>query len=289
MKKGEKGTIPVTLYYTGYPSKDNVAKPYATIKCGDLKDTSAVLNLIAKNSSTQVNTYHEPFMYGDGDKNTFRPAEGMNRAEVASLLVRVLDLDKVRNYTVTYKDAEDFEDPQYAWATQDIMTVTKAGLMQGYDDGTFRPGTKVTKAQLITILARAFALEDDSKNSAFAIKDEPIKLFNNLSVVYSSYGYTEHWANIYLAQMIRLNILPEFANTIDGNLDLVITRAEAAKVFCTVLYRGPAIDSTRGDILTNEFMDVSENTPYYEYILEATADEHHSMYQKNGWEKMSDL
>ena len=287
MAKGEKGTIPVTLYYTDFPSKTNVVKPYVTIKSGNLNDSSAVINLLGKNSSTIVETNHEKFMYGDANTNTFRPSEGMNRAEVAALLVRVLDLTPVRTYTVTYKDADAFKDPQYAWATRDIMTVTEAGLMEGYDDGTFRPGTKVTKAQLITILARAFSIEDDSKNSAFEIKDEPIKLFNNLSVVYSSYGYAEHWATKYLAQMIRLNILPEFANTIDGNLDLVITRAEAAKLFCTVLYRGPAIDVTRGDVLTNEFIDVTERTSYYEYILEATAENHDSMYQKNGWEKIT--
>ena len=287
MQKGEKGTIPVTLYYTDFPSKNNVVKPYATIESDDYEDSSAVINLLAKNSSTVVETNHEKFMYGDADTNTFRPTEGMNRAEVAALLVRVLDLTPVRTYTVTYKDINSFEDPQYAWATRDIMTVTEAGLMEGYDDGTFRPGTKVTKAQLITILARAFSIEDEAKNSAFEIKDEPIKLFNNLSVVYSSYGYSEHWATKYLAQMIRLNILPEFANTIDGNLDLVITRAEAAKLFCTVLYRGPAIDVTKGDVLTNEFIDVTERTSYYEYILEATAEDHDSMYQKNGWEKIT--
>ena len=289
MEKGEKGTIPITLYYTAYPSRQNVAKPYAIIKSTGLRDTSAVINMIAKNASTEVSTKHEPFMYGDAGTNTFRPSEGMNRAEVAIMLTRILDLRLVSNYEVTYKDAEDFEDPQYAWATRAIMTVTKYGLMEGYDDGTFRPGAKVTKAQLITILARAFDMEDeDIKNEAFVIKDEPIKLFNNLSVVYSSYGYSEHWAAKYLAQMIRLNILPEFANTIDGNLDLIITRGEAAKLFCTVLYRGPAVDITNRESLTNEFKDVSERTSNYEYILEATADEHNSIYQKNGWEKITD-
>lgn len=289
MDKGEQGTIPVTLYYTAYPTKNNIAKPYVTIKSGKLTDTSAVINLVSKSATTTIATNHQPFMLGDAGTNTFRPNDAMSRAEVAIMLTRVLDLELVSDYTLTYKDMADIDSPQYSWAKTAIMTVTKNGLMQGYDDGTFKPGAKITKAQLITILARAFNTQDsDVASQAFVIKDEPIKLFNNLSVVYSSYGYEEHWAANYLAQMIRLNILPDFANTIDGNMDLLITRADAAKLFCTVLYRGPAVDITNNDSLTNEFKDVTEKTSNYEYILEATADKHNSKYQKNGWEKITD-
>ena len=285
--ENEKGTIPVTLYYTGTQGSGAVATPVAKISTGSVMDMSSVWNFIIKDSTTTVDVNHVPFMIGDEGTNTFRPNDGLNRAEMAMILVRILGLNLATDDTITFKDAKAFEDGRYAWSKAAVMTVTKAGLMTGYDDGTFQPGSKLTKAQVITIVARALELQNKNVvDSPLAIKDQPIKLFNNLSVTYTSYGYEEHWAAKYLAQLIRLNMLPDFANTIDGNLDIVITRAETAKLICTMLTRGPSIDVTKNTELTNTFVDVDLATAYYEYILETTADAHDAQYQKNGWEKI---
>jgi C1A family cysteine protease len=40
------------------------------------------------------------------------------------------------------------------WSYQDIQAVITAGLMQGFPDGTFRPGEPVTREQLAAVLAR---------------------------------------------------------------------------------------------------------------------------------------
>ncbi|MBE5821450.1 MAG: S-layer homology domain-containing protein [Clostridiales bacterium] len=288
LQANEKGTIPVVLKYTAIPGSANTVKPYATIKSSSDSDSSATINYIYKNTTTVVSTSHSPYMYGDAEVNTFRPNDGLNRAEMAALLVRIFNLPKVNNTNVTYKDADVIAQGQYRWATQDIMTVTQYGLMEGYEDGTFRPGEKVTKAQLITVLARKLAVDggDNVAANAFAIKEEPIKVFNNLSLVYSNYGYDTHWCSKYLAQMIRLNMLPDFTNTIDGNLDVVITRSQTAKLLNTVLFRGPSTDGTAGKTLTNTFVDVNSYTKDYEHILEATADSHNSKFTSNGKEIM---
>lgn len=288
LEANEKGTIPVLLKYTAIPGSANTVKPYATIKSGSNSDSSATLNYIYKNASTVVSTSHSPYMYGDAEVNTFRPNDGLNRAEMAALLVRIFNLPRVSNVNVTYKDADVIAQGQFRWATNDIMTVTQYGLMEGYEDGTFRPGEKVTKAQLITVLARKLAVDGgtSTNTNAFAIKEEPIKVFNNLSLVYSNYGYDTHWCSKYLAQMIRLNMLPDFTNTIDGNLDVVITRSQTAKLLNTVLFRGPSTDGTAGKTLTNTFVDVNSYTKDYEHILEATADAHNSKFTSNGKEIM---
>lgn len=288
LEANEKGTIPVTLKYTAIQNNANTVKPYATIKSGSKNDSSATINYIYKNANTTVSTTHNPYMYGDAGTNTFRPNDGLNRAEMAALLVRIFNLPRVSNAKVTYTDANVIAQDQYRWATNDIMTVSQYGLMQGYEDGEFKPGAKVTKAQIITILARKFAVDggDETTKNAFAVKDEPIKLFNNLSLVYANYGYDSHWAETYLAQMIRLNMLPEFTNTVDGNLDSVITRAETAKLINTILFRGPSTDGTANSSLTNKFVDVNVYTKNYEHILEATADTHNSKYTTRGKETM---
>ena len=287
LKNGEKGTIPIRLKYTNISENGKIIKPYAKIETSYKNDVSSVINYLYASSSTVVSTNHKPFMIGDAGTNTFRPSQGINRAEVAMILTRIFDIPLTTNYTVTYKDANVIAQDNYRWAEQAIMTVTKYGLMEGYDDGEFKPGEKVTKAQLITILARQIEIDNNITTiNGFKIKAQPIKIFNNLSDVYSEYGYTNHWATKYIAQIMRLNMVPELKNTIDGNIDMMITRGEVAKLISTMLLRGPSIDGTTNRILTNTFVDVTGSIQYYQYILEASANAHNSKFSGNGVETM---
>src|SRR5690606_34430304 len=50
------------------------------------------------------------------------------------------------------------------WAREGIVEAARLGLANGYDDGTFRPEKPVTRAEFVTLLARAagFAESSDS-------------------------------------------------------------------------------------------------------------------------------
>lgn len=47
-----------------------------------------------------------------------------------------------------------FEDIKGHWAEQDILRTAKSGLMTGYEDGTFRPENKLTRAEMASIISR---------------------------------------------------------------------------------------------------------------------------------------
>ena len=44
--------------------------------------------------------------------------------------------------------------PNDAWYAEAVERVTDAGLMEGYEDGEFRPSHSLTRAEIATILAR---------------------------------------------------------------------------------------------------------------------------------------
>ena len=51
--------------------------------------------------------------------------------------------------------AKKFPDvPNDAWYAKAVETVNDMGLMLGYEDGTFRPNDKLTRAEAATILVR---------------------------------------------------------------------------------------------------------------------------------------
>ena len=87
--------------------------------------------------------------YEDG---TFRPEGDITRAEFAAMLVRALGLPEgVGENTFSDVDADD-------WHCGYVETAAAYGIINGYEDGTFRPQDNITCEQAMTMTARAMAL-----------------------------------------------------------------------------------------------------------------------------------
>ncbi|OAS18000.1 S-layer homology domain-containing protein [Paenibacillus oryzisoli] len=80
--------------------------------------------------------------------NVFVPDASITRAEVAALLVRALGL---MSSTAT----TPFPDISGEWYEQAVNTAYRAGLIAGYDDGTFRPNQSVTREELVQMVVSA--------------------------------------------------------------------------------------------------------------------------------------
>jgi hypothetical protein len=82
--------------------------------------------------------------YSDG---TFHPNAPLTRAQAAKILMLAGELSAPMPAQPSYSDvaADD-------WAYTYVETARSIGIMGGYDDGTFRPGLPVTRAQLAKML-----------------------------------------------------------------------------------------------------------------------------------------
>ena len=85
--------------------------------------------------------------YADG---TFRPNHPVTRAEFTVMLAGALKLDGT-GATLHFKD----QDKLGAWAKRAVALAVQAGIVSGYEDGTFRPDAKITRAEMAAMLARA--------------------------------------------------------------------------------------------------------------------------------------
>ncbi|MGM9619258.1 MAG: S-layer homology domain-containing protein [Oscillospiraceae bacterium] len=99
--------------------------------------------------------------YSDG---TIRPNNEITRAEVAIIFFRLLTEESRSAYYSEHNDFTDVADT--AKSNIAISTLTNAGILTGYSDGTFRPNAKVTRGQLAAIIAR-FAEMRGSVNKTF--------------------------------------------------------------------------------------------------------------------------
>jgi S-layer homology domain/Transglycosylase SLT domain len=145
----------------GYVASSNVVK--ADVKIfSDLSDhevVSAVTYLYLKNVITG---------YEDG---TFRPNDRLLRRHAAKMLVNELGLELPKGYVPKAKDMKP-SDPGYK-----EMVIAEAYGFMG-QDGRLRPNEYLTRAQMASILVRAYRAYYDAPKTQKAFKDVPLHFWN---------------------------------------------------------------------------------------------------------------
>ena len=86
-------------------------------------------------------------------ENQFMPDNRISRAEIATMLMRLAGIAEGDTYCglsdVTEND----------WYLKTVNAAVSAGLIEGYDDNTFRGGNAVTRNEFVAIMARIFQKE----------------------------------------------------------------------------------------------------------------------------------
>jgi lipoprotein-anchoring transpeptidase ErfK/SrfK len=67
---------------------------------------------------------------------------------------------------------EDFPDAQNHWARETLKKACDYGFLEGFEDGTLRPNTPITTAQMITILCRVLNASETADISGLGIPED---------------------------------------------------------------------------------------------------------------------
>lgn len=94
---------------------------------------------------------------------TFMPDSSITRAEAATIIARALNLKKTKNPTFT-------DVPTSHFAYNAIAAVAENGIITGREKNKFSPEGKLTRAEMASILTRAYKL---SGSSTLPFKDVP--------------------------------------------------------------------------------------------------------------------
>lgn len=100
---------------------------------------------------TVYSMFESGYINGNMEKGSlyFNHDEKISRLECAIVLNNFLDVNNVEEGTKYY---DSYLIPKYAVSA--VKNVTDYGLMQGYDDNSFRPYVKVTRAMLADVLCK---------------------------------------------------------------------------------------------------------------------------------------
>lgn len=148
--------------------------------------------------------------YPDG---TFRPQEGLTRAEAAVLTVKVTEL------TASPPTAEPFSDVRSDhWAAGHIAAAAEQGYFQGYPDGSFHPDEQLTRAQAVYLLVRL---------SGQADTPQTLPLFADMN--------RQHWAASSAAVAIAAGMINIDKESSYFYPDSVFTRSELTRALAVLL------------------------------------------------------
>jgi hypothetical protein len=95
----------------------------------------------------------------EGDKQVFKPNDTITRAEYTIMLTRALAVADIKT------DGASFTDIAEHYARPNIKTAADMGIVNGFEDNTFRPDEKVTYEQAVKMLVCALGYEPNAINA----------------------------------------------------------------------------------------------------------------------------
>ena len=194
--------------------------------------------------------YPEDYRTGEatGDESLWpvKPQNDITRAEVATIFFRMLTDESRSEYWMQTNPYSDVEGDK--WYNNAISTLTNAGILTGYEDGSFRPDAPISRAEFAAMSARFSDAEYSGSNGFSDVSDS-------------------HWAAKYIALAQHLGWIDGYP---DGTFkpEQEITRAESMKLINEVLDRTPDAEQMLADMIT--WPDNEKGAWYYADVQEAT-------------------
>lgn len=236
-----------TTYYAHFSAKRSPSTPSTPAKPDETKPTLAPIPEMLNGED------HYAYLLGYED-GTVRPNGSISRAEVATVLFRLLK-DDVRMQNLTKDNAySDVSDT--AWYAAAVSTLSKMGVISGYPDGTFRPNAPITRAEFAAMIARF----DETAKSA----DTP---FTDISGHWAENAISKAYGNGWVEGSSKTVFCPE------SNL----TRAETATLLNRVLHRLPEKES---DLLANQVVWPDNPETFWGYLAIQEATNSHEYERK---------
>ncbi|WP_426450600.1 S-layer homology domain-containing protein [Paenibacillus sp. S-38] len=142
---------------------------------------------------------------------TFEPESPMTRAQFATLLVRALGVDPAAESISRFTDVTPG-----AWYGASVSSAVYAGLIEGFEDGTFQPDASITRAQMATMISRALKFADRKPNASTTLLSS-----------FTDKGDIGEWAGEAVAEAVHAGIIQGMTDTTFAPMENA-TRAQAA-------------------------------------------------------------
>ena len=251
-----KGNVTVTLptgkvidsenyYSVTVTDSKGAAKADTTVTLKDRKTGTATGTTDKNGMLTLPATEHKAYIVGYND-GTFKPDSNMSRAEAAAIFARLIAEAKGESISgkASFKDVDKNE-----WYDGYVGYLEKYDVINGYNDGTFKPDASVTRAEYVAMTVRYYDLFNDVNKTGNTVKYTDV---SNSYWAYSDIAFAKNigWLNGYSDGSFR------------GDND--ITRAEVVTVVNRATGRIADKEYVKDNFTKlNRFTDVTDSGMWY--------------------------
>ncbi|WP_284643449.1 S-layer homology domain-containing protein [Paenibacillus silviterrae] len=194
-------------------------KPYALINSLTNSTYSVIYNPREMNdvkghwANADVNDMTSRLIIQGVSSTEFRPNAPITRAEFAAIVTRGLGIQGAP-YAGTFTDVS-----ANSWYAGAVQAAVNYKLIDGYENGTFRPDQNISRQEATAVLSRAAAIAKLKSELSSDEVDRLLSAFADGSDVAS-------WAQTNVAAAISLNLMNGRGDKLD--LEATLTRAETA-------------------------------------------------------------
>jgi len=147
------------------------------------------------------------------DDGTFKPDKTVNRVEALKMLMLAFSVGTGPAQQLTFSDTDS-----NAWYASALGTAVAKGIVKGYDDGTFRPGSTVNKAEYLKMLFETNGVDLTDSVTANPYADVPKDAW------YAPYAYLTNRKNL-------MDVADDLLKAADG-----MTRGDVAETIYRFKY-----------------------------------------------------
>ena len=163
--------VPKEAFVKGYP--DGTFKPNQQVVRSEIATMLARFVTVNKDMAKQMKDIRTTDWYFDSFKtlvdagiisgygdNNYRPHDGVTRAQAVTMIVKLKGLQPKSG---GFKDV-----PGNAWYAGYAGAAREAGIVVGYEDGSFGGDRVVTRAEIVAMINRAFDIPKKESRKAFS-------------------------------------------------------------------------------------------------------------------------
>ena len=193
---------------------------------------------------------------------TASPNANLTREQAMVLLAKNMRLDEVGGEITQFSDGHGFS----SWSQGYVMAAVQKGMINGYTDGSFRPGNSITRGEMATLLARALG-NLINKEGTHSLGD----VYGNVTISSSNTTLkdTTVAGDLYISGGLGLNGVTLDNVRVLGNI--IVAGGGEAQSGDSVILRNTEADSLLLDSIADQYLSVrAEGNTLIDSVLART-------------------
>ena len=172
---------------------------------------AAFTDLTTENNAYEaVNVLNKLGVINGYDDGSFKPDNNVTRAEFTAMLLRTRGMGNVGSTSLENPPFPDVTTSDVSWAIGNIRTAREMNIINGYDDGTFKPNNNVLYEEAVKMIVCALGYGEMGAEGAF--------WYSRYLMTATSLGFTEGSGGAIGAPATRATIAKMLYNCLEVKL-----------------------------------------------------------------------